>query len=157
MEEKSGVCYKIPLNCGKIYIGETERPWGTRLNEHKTYVRDKRVRSSAVLEHLLECQETCECIQPGVQWDQCELIDQEKNKQKLQVLESIHIKMNQANAINRKGGDIDGSWDKVIDHYSTKGHLMARRRPGRSSQALRIQRQERRLHQEQLRREQGAS
>ena len=88
---------------------------------------------------------------------QWELIDQEKNKQKLQVLESIHIKMNQAKAINRKGGEIDGSWDKVIDHYSAKKHLKAGKKPGRKSQAFRIQRQERRLHQEQLRREQGAS
>ena len=77
-----------------------------------------------------------------------ELIDQDRNKQKLQVLESIHIKMNQAKAINRKGGEIDGSWDKVIDHYSAKKHLKAGKKPGRKSQAFRIQRQERRLHQD---------
>ena len=40
MEEKSGVRHKIPLNCQKIYIGETEtdRPWGTRMNEHDAYM-----------------------------------------------------------------------------------------------------------------------
>jgi len=38
-EEKPGVVYKIPCkNCERIYVGETERPLGTRVKEHRKEV-----------------------------------------------------------------------------------------------------------------------
>ena len=33
-EKKSGVVYEVPCNCGKVYIGETERTLETRMKEH---------------------------------------------------------------------------------------------------------------------------
>ncbi|XP_022101529.1 uncharacterized protein LOC110985087 [Acanthaster planci] len=49
---RGGVVYKIPCgDCGKVYIGETGRPIGTRIKEHQRDVRLSRVESSAVAEH----------------------------------------------------------------------------------------------------------
>ena len=38
-EEKTEVVYKIPCkNCERVYVGETGRPLGTRVKEHRKEV-----------------------------------------------------------------------------------------------------------------------
>ena len=48
--EQDGVVYRIPCECGKVYIGETGRPMQDRIKEHD---RDIRLASTetAVSEH----------------------------------------------------------------------------------------------------------
>jgi len=56
MEEhnKKGVIYKVPCHdCNKVYIGETGRKFGTRLNEHKRHRRLLQPDKSAIAEHAI--------------------------------------------------------------------------------------------------------
>ena len=46
----SCVVYSIPCSCGKVYIGETTRRLGQRMNEHQDACR-KGEKKSAVAEH----------------------------------------------------------------------------------------------------------
>ena len=49
--KQDGVVYKIPCECGKVYIGETERSMHERIKEHDRDIRLARNQSSAVSEH----------------------------------------------------------------------------------------------------------
>ena len=49
--KQDGVVYKIPCECGKVYIGETGRAMQDRIKEHD---RDIRLYTSAVSEHANE-------------------------------------------------------------------------------------------------------
>ena len=57
-EKQSGVVYKIPCSCGKVYLGETERRLETQLKEHKDACRRGQLERSAVAEHAWTHQHT---------------------------------------------------------------------------------------------------
>ena len=51
---KKGVIYKVPCqDCNKVYIGETGRKFGTRLNGHKRHCRLLQPDKSAIAEHAI--------------------------------------------------------------------------------------------------------
>ena len=45
--KQNGVVYKIPFECGKVYIGETGRSMRERINEHDRDIRFARIQTSA--------------------------------------------------------------------------------------------------------------
>ena len=45
--KQNGVVYKIPCECGKVYIGETGRSMRERINEHDRDIRFARTQTSA--------------------------------------------------------------------------------------------------------------
>ncbi|CAH3046527.1 unnamed protein product [Pocillopora meandrina] len=49
--KQDGVVYRIPCECGKVYIGETGRPMLDRIEEHDRDIRLARTETSAVSEH----------------------------------------------------------------------------------------------------------
>ena len=49
--KQDGVVYRIPCECGKVYIGETGRPMQDRMKEHERDIRLARTQTSAVSEH----------------------------------------------------------------------------------------------------------
>ncbi|XP_078361584.1 uncharacterized protein LOC144645943 [Oculina patagonica] len=49
--KQDGVVYRIPCECGKVYIGETGRPMQDRIKEHDRDIRLARTQTSAVAEH----------------------------------------------------------------------------------------------------------
>ena len=49
--EKNGVAYRIPCECGKVYIGETGGPMQDRIKEHDRGIRPARTDTSAVSKH----------------------------------------------------------------------------------------------------------
>lgn len=49
---RESVVYKIPLSCGKVYIGETSRCINTRLREHKN---NSTSYGSSLIEHKKVC------------------------------------------------------------------------------------------------------
>ena len=49
--KKDGVVYRIPCECGKVYIGETGRSMHERIKEHDRDIRLARTQTSAVSEH----------------------------------------------------------------------------------------------------------
>ena len=52
--KQDGVVYKIPCECGKVYIGETGRAMQDRIKEHDRDIRLARTETSAVSEHANE-------------------------------------------------------------------------------------------------------
>src|SRR5690606_11147044 len=48
------VVYKIPLSCGKLYVGQTHRCLHLRFKEHLNYVKVEN-ESSNIVQHLKEC------------------------------------------------------------------------------------------------------
>ena len=52
--KQDGVVYRIPCECGKVYIGETERPVQERIKEHDRDIRFARTETSNVCEHVHE-------------------------------------------------------------------------------------------------------
>ena len=53
-KKQDGVVYRIPCECGKVYIGQTGRPIQERIKEHSKDIRLARTQSSAVSEHVNE-------------------------------------------------------------------------------------------------------
>ena len=55
--KQDGVVYKIPYECGKVYIGETGRSMYERIKEHDRDIRLARTQTSTVSEHanMLTC------------------------------------------------------------------------------------------------------
>ena len=49
--KQDGVVYRIPFECGKVYIGESGRPMQDRIKEHDRDIRLARTETSAVSEH----------------------------------------------------------------------------------------------------------
>ena len=49
--KQDGVVYRIPCECGKVYIGENGRPMQDRVKEHDRDIRLARTETSAVSEH----------------------------------------------------------------------------------------------------------
>ena len=52
--KQDGIVYKIPCECGKVYIGETGRAMQDRIKEHDRDIRLARTQTSAVSEHANE-------------------------------------------------------------------------------------------------------
>ena len=51
IEKQSNIVYEVPCTCGKVYIGETKRRLGTRLQEHKDACAKCLTNKSAIAEH----------------------------------------------------------------------------------------------------------
>ena len=51
LAKQDGVVYRIPCECGKVYIGETGRSMQQRIKEHDRDIRLARTQTSAVSEH----------------------------------------------------------------------------------------------------------
>ena len=117
-EEKSGVIYKIPLNCDKCYVGESVKVWKIRKGQHEGYIRDKKVKESAIFEHLTNCIQTCGIDNPGIKWAECEILGQEDNVYRRKALDSMHIKMRKEKVVNRNEGSLDPIWDRVVKDCS---------------------------------------
>jgi len=50
-DKQDGVVYRIPCECGKVYIGETGRSMQKRIKEHDRDIRLARTQTSTVSEH----------------------------------------------------------------------------------------------------------
>ena len=59
--------YRIPCQCGKVYIGETGRDLPTRLNEHKAHGRKGEFDKSSIIKHS-------HTEDHQINWSQAELI-----------------------------------------------------------------------------------
>ena len=52
--KQDGVVYRIPIECGKVFIGETERPMKKGINENDRNIRLACTQTSPVFEHAHE-------------------------------------------------------------------------------------------------------
>ena len=91
--KQDGVVYKIPCECGKVYIGETGRAMQDRIKEHDRDIRLARTQTSAVSEHANETGHL-------PIWKEVKFIDRDPHWYTRRVKEALHIRLH-PNNINR--------------------------------------------------------
>ena len=92
----------------------TVKVWKIRKGQHEVYIRDKKVKESAIFEHLTTCSQTCGIANPGVKWSECRILDQDDNAFRRKALESMHIKSRKDKVVNRNEGNLDPIWDRTL-------------------------------------------
>lgn len=113
--ETAECVYKIPCaNCEKVYVGETGRRLGTRLQEHQKevemeglkqsqYTRSTRLASlseyhkSAVTDHTLQMNHV-------IDWKETKVVDREQDRQTRWIKEAIAIRKEGQMTMNRDEG-----------------------------------------------------
>ena len=75
--KKAGV-YKIPCECGKVYIGETGRYMDTRLKEHKTSFKLSEWEKSAIVKHAQQHEHR-------IMWEDTQLITSINNWEAIEI------------------------------------------------------------------------
>lgn len=119
----TGVVYSIPCsNCDFVYVGETSRSFGTRLDEHKKEVESKSTQhftrshskiaefnKSAITDHALQYNHV-------IDWDKAKILENDSNKFTRWVRESIHIRQNHHHSMNRDCGQyhLDTTYNTVL-------------------------------------------
>ena len=96
--------YRIPCECGKVYIGETRRPMQDRIKEQDRGIRLTLTETSAVSEHAHNTGHK-------PLWNEVKFIDRDPYYYTRRVKEAIHIRLH-PNNINRDSGiEIPEAWD----------------------------------------------
>ena len=83
-EKHSKVVYRIPCDCGKVYIDETTPRFETRLKEHRDTHNKGNTETSAVAEHAWN-------TQYSIQWDETAIVGQARGTKELKIMEALHI------------------------------------------------------------------
>ena len=115
--EKSGTVYHISCgDCDAAYIGESNRPLGTRLAEH----RRPSCTNSPVVSHILETGHT-------INWGGVSVLDVESRWFERGVRESIQIYLHGPN-LNRDGGrfQLPRIHQQLVRQHSRQRHLSTR-------------------------------
>ncbi|KAL9954306.1 hypothetical protein ACROYT_G041825 [Oculina patagonica] len=111
--KEDGVVYRIPCECGKVYIGETGRPMQDRIKEHDRDIRLARIQTSAVSEHTHNTGHY-------PLWNKEKSIDREPHWCTRRVKEAIQIRLH-PNNINRDSGiEIPEAWMPTIKKHNTR-------------------------------------
>ena len=112
-DKQEGVVYKIPCECGKVYIGETGRAMKDRIKEHDRDIRLAHTQTSAVSEHANKTGHF-------PLWNQVKFIDRDPHRYTLRVKEAIHIRLH-SNNINRDSGiEIPEAWIPTIRKHNSR-------------------------------------
>jgi hypothetical protein len=90
--------YRIPCECGKVYVGQSGRLIKTRCKEHQRYMRLYQPEKSAVAEHIIS---TGHCTD----FSGTSILDRSPGYVDRLVTEATDIRLNKNN-FNREGGFI---------------------------------------------------
>ena len=122
--KKAGVVYKIPCSqCEKIYIGETGRQLGTRITEHRKEAEKisnrnctRTTRRASTNEHHKSAITDHVCQTNHIMnWEASEIVEQESDKLKRWIKESICIRSNTPTMNSDKGAyQLSPIWTQVI-------------------------------------------
>ena len=111
--KQDGVVYKIPGECGKVYIGETGRAMQDRIKEHDRDIRLARTQTSAVSEQANKTGHL-------PIWKEVKFIDRHPHWYTRRVKEAIHIRLH-PNNINRDSGiEIPEAWIPTISKHNSR-------------------------------------
>ena len=104
-EKLAGVVYQIPCQCGKVYVGETQRRLETWVKEHRDACNKGHTGKSAIAEHQWDQQHQ-------ENWEDTRVLDRAARPVQLMVKEALHIQKTPANnRLNRDGGyELPGCW-----------------------------------------------
>ena len=111
LAKQDGVVYRIPCECGKVYIGETGRPMQDRIKEHDRDIRLARTETSAVSEHAHNTGH-----KPV--WNEVKFINYYYYTRR--VKEAIHIRLHPSNIVD-SGIEISEAWKPTIKKNTTTG------------------------------------
>ena len=98
--QKPGV-YRIPCECGLVYIGETGRNLSLRLKEHKTNCEKAELEKSAVAKHSWTNDHR-------IKWNEASILATESHKFSRKMRESIEIEKH--STIDQEGKPLDSTW-----------------------------------------------
>ena len=98
--QKPGV-YRIPCECGLVYIGETGRNLSLRLKEHKTNCEKAELEKSAVAKHSWTNDHR-------IKWNEASILATESHKFSHKMRESIEIEKH--STIDQEGKPLDSTW-----------------------------------------------
>ena len=133
--KKAGVVYKIPCNqCEKVYIGETGRQLGTRVTENRNEAEKitdgnftRSTCSPSTNEHHKSTITDHVCQNNHIMnWEASERVEQESDKFKRWIKESICIRSNTP-SMNRDEGayQLSAIWTQVISTPKPGGRLQS--------------------------------
>ena len=107
------IVYRIPCNCGRVYIRERGRPIQERIKEHDRDIRHTPTWTSAISEHIHKTSHY-------PIWNNVKFIDQDPHWYTYRVKEAIHIRLHPANSMNRDSGiEIPEAWMPLIKNTTT--------------------------------------
>jgi hypothetical protein len=120
--DKRGVVYQVPLQCGKVYIGESGRLFGKRKNDHNNYILQKSIKNFAIFEHLSICHWICGEKSPRVIWSKAGVLAQERDRGVKLQRESLEIKLRTGQHVNRNSGspEIPDTWLRAAKCFDQK-------------------------------------
>ncbi|KAL9955120.1 hypothetical protein ACROYT_G036406 [Oculina patagonica] len=129
--KQDGVVYRIPCECGKVYIGETGRPMQDRIKEHDRDIRLARTQTSAVAEHTNNTGHY-------PLWNEVKFIDRDSHWYTRRVKEAIHIRLH-PNNINRDSGiEIPEAWMPTIKKHNNRRTVRLRTAEGATLHQLAV-------------------
>lgn len=107
--ESKNVIYSIPCECGAVYLGETGRPLGVRVGEHKKNVKEGKTFSSKLAEHVWDQQHK-------VLWDDVKIVGRETGIVKRKIKEASFMAIND-NCISQASKEIPLIWIRNIKKF----------------------------------------
>ena len=112
LAKQDGMVYRIPCECGIVYIGETGRPMHERIKEHDRDIRLARTQTSAVSEHAHKTSHY-------PLWNKVKFIDRDLHWYTRRVKEAIHIRLHPDNIKRDSGIEIPEAWMPTIKINTT--------------------------------------
>ena len=108
-EKQSGLVYKIPCSCGKVYLGETRMRLETRLKEHKDACGRGELEKSAIAEHAWTHHH-------AIKWEETSMVDRAIRRTELLLKEALSIQLTPVGErLNRDEGlELPGCWAATI-------------------------------------------
>ena len=110
-EEHPPPCiYEFPCEkCNSTYIGETERPFIVRREEHEGHVRRREYKQSSIVKHLTRNRNH------NINWDNSKIISHERNYKLRKIKEGLFIQQAINPIMNTdKGYKLSNSWQPII-------------------------------------------
>ncbi len=103
--QKPGV-YRIPCECGFVYIAETGRNLSKRLKEHKTNCEKAELDKSAVAKHAWT-------YDHRIKWDEANILAMDSYRFSRKMRESIEIEKH--NTIDQEDKPLDSMWRALFN------------------------------------------
>ena len=121
--KQDGVVYRIPCECGKVYIGETGRPMQDRIKEHDRDIRLACTETSAISEHAHNTRH-----KPF--WNEVNFIDRDPYYYTCRVKEAIHIRLHPDNINKDSRIEIPEAWMPTIKQHNNRRAVRQRTAEG---------------------------